>query len=56
MAEPSISRILVDLAVKEGRITGLMAGGEGQKVRALRIAPTVPSDGGAHSVSAKQSQ
>ena len=56
MTEPSISRILVDLEVKEGRITGLMAGGEGQRVRTLRIAPTVPSDGGAHPVSAKQSQ
>lgn len=56
MTEPSISRILVDLDVKEGRITRLMAGGEGQKVRTLRIALAVPSDGGAHSVSAKQSQ
>ena len=56
MTEPSISRILVDLEVKEGRITGLMAGGEGQRVRTLRIAPTVPFDGGAHPASAKQSQ
>ncbi len=37
MATPSVSRILVDLEVKGGRITGLMAGGKGQAIRTLRI-------------------
>jgi predicted PhzF superfamily epimerase YddE/YHI9 len=39
MTLPSVSRILVDLDLKGGRIAGLMAGGEGRKVRTLHIDP-----------------
>lgn len=39
MAPASVSRIQVELSVAEGRITGLMAGGEGRRMRRLRIAP-----------------
>lgn len=45
MAEPSVSRILVDLEVEGGRIAGLMAGGEGRPVRTLRIALAAPPRG-----------
>jgi PhzF family phenazine biosynthesis protein len=37
MSPPSISRILVDLEIEEGRITDLMAGGEGHWARTLEI-------------------
>lgn len=39
MASPSVSRILVDLHVKGSRITGLMAGGEGQTTRTVQVKP-----------------
>lgn len=42
MAEPSVSRILVDLSLEEGRITGLMAGGAGRRMRALQV-PIAPA-------------
>jgi PhzF family phenazine biosynthesis protein len=42
MASPSVSRILVDLEVESGRISGLMAGGEGQTARTLQIEPSRP--------------
>jgi PhzF family phenazine biosynthesis protein len=42
MAPPSISRILVDLRIEEGRIAGLMAGGEGHAVRTVRVELEVP--------------
>ena len=43
---PSVSRILVDLEVKGGAITALMAGGKGQVVRTLQIEPgqVAPAD------------
>jgi predicted PhzF superfamily epimerase YddE/YHI9 len=41
MAQPSVSRILVDLHIQDDRIGGLMAGGEGYKVQTLQIAATV---------------
>lgn len=37
MPSPSVSRILVDLEVKDGAITSLMAGGEGKTARVLQI-------------------
>lgn len=40
MASPSVSRILVDLEVEGGQISGLMAGGEGQSARTLLIEPS----------------
>ncbi len=43
MASPSVSRILVDLEVEGGRISGLMAGGEGQTARTLQIEPSRPA-------------
>lgn len=39
MAPPSVSRILVDLDLKDGRIVGLMAGGAGRTKRTLHIDP-----------------
>jgi PhzF family phenazine biosynthesis protein len=39
MTLPSVSRILVDLDRKGRRIVGLMAGGEGRRVRTLHIDP-----------------
>jgi PhzF family phenazine biosynthesis protein len=42
MASPSVSRILVDLEVEGGGISGLMAGGEGQTARTLQIEPCQP--------------
>ena len=56
MAPPSVSRILVDLEIAEGRITGLMAGGEGRAVRTLWIAPTAPSGAADQSRAGQQSQ
>ncbi|WP_209428362.1 PhzF family phenazine biosynthesis protein [Pararhodobacter sp. SW119] len=43
MAQPSISRILVDLKVQAEGITGLMAGGEGRMDRTLWIDPSASS-------------
>jgi hypothetical protein len=37
MTEPSISRIQVDLNLKNGRIVGLMAGGEANPVGRLQF-------------------
>jgi hypothetical protein len=42
MSPRSVSRILVDLEIERGRITGLMAGGEGRRARTLDI--FVPGD------------
>jgi len=42
MASPSVSRLVVDLEVDGGRITGLMAGGQGQTARSLQIEPDRP--------------
>ncbi len=42
MSSPSVSRILVDLEIERGRITGLMAGGEGRRAGTLDIC--VPGD------------
>lgn len=43
MAPPSPSRIIVDLDIANGQITGLMAGGEGKSIRSLRISPGASS-------------
>ena len=42
MASPSVSRLVVDLEVDGGLITGLMAGGQGQTARSLQIEPDRP--------------
>lgn len=55
MSPPSASRILVDLEIERGRITGLVAGGEARRARTFEI--VVPCDASpVQTASGQQSQ